>query len=180
MAYNQAWLLPDTNRAEEKIKAIIQYNGNETDGYGSIVESAQLIFSNVTEVVNKATVDAIQALSINCEDDSFGNYLIYNLGGQIIDNAEAQKVREFKAYFNSAADDIKDDQMAELTEASSIEWIIPSQNTMIDIEDFISGNEEANYEKDGYYHIFRFGEKLDGTAKFEDDGIDGSIRHQNS
>lgn len=180
MAYNQAWLLPDTTRAEEKIKAIIQYNGNETDGYGSIVESAQLIFSNVTEVVNKATVDAIQALSVNCEDDSFGNYLIYNLGGQIIDNAEAQKVREFKAYFNSAADDIEDDQMAELTEASSIEWIIPSQNTMIDVEDFISGNEEANYEKDGYYHIFRFGEKLDGTAKFEDDGIDGSIRNQNS
>ena len=177
MAYNQAWLLPDTNRAEEKIKAIIQYNGNETDGYGSIVESAQLIFSNVTEVVNKATVDAIQALSINCEDDSFGNYLIYNLGGQIIDNAEAQKVREFKAYFNSAADDIEDDQMAELTEASSIEWIIPSQNTMIDVEDFISAD---YYEKDGYYHIFRFGEKLDGTAKFEDDGIDGSIRHQNS
>jgi hypothetical protein len=59
MAYNQAWLLPDTTRAEEKIKAIVQYNGNETDGYGSIVESAQLIFSNVTEVVNKATVDAI-------------------------------------------------------------------------------------------------------------------------
>lgn len=181
MAYNQAWLLPDTNRAEEKIKAIIQYNGNETDGYGSIVESAQLIFSNVTEVVNKATVDAIQALSINCEDDSFGNYLIYNLGGQIIDNAEAQKVREFKAYFNSAADDIENDQMAELTEASSIEWIIPSENTMIDVEDFISGNEEANYkDENGYHHIFRFGEKLDGTAKFEDDGIDGSIRNQNS
>lgn len=177
MAYNQAWLLPDTTRAEEKIKAIIQYNGNETDGYRSIVESAQLIFSNVTEVVNKATVDAIQALSINCEDDSFGNYLIYNLGGQIIDNAEAQKVREFKAYFNSAADNIEDGQMAELTEASSIEWIIPSQNTMIDVEDFISADYE---EKDGYYHIFRFGEKLDGTVKFEDDGIDGSIRYQNS
>lgn len=177
MAYNQAWLLPDTNRAEEKIKAIIQYNGNETDGYRSIVESAQLIFSNVTEVVNKATIDAIQALNINCEDDSFGNYLIYNLGGQIIDNAEAQKVREFKAYFNSATDDIENDQMAELTEASSIEWIIPSQNTMIDVEDFISADYD---EKDGYYHIFRFGEKLDGTAKFEDDGIDGSIRYQNS
>lgn len=181
IAYNQAWLLPDITRAEEKIKAIIQYNWNdETERYESIVESTQLIFSNVSEVVNKATVDAIQALRINCEDDSFGNYLIYNLGGQIIDNAEAQKVREFKAYFNSAADNIKDDQMAELTEASSIEWIIPSQNTMIDVKDFISGNEEANYEKDGYYHIFRFGEKLDGTAKVEDDGIDGSIRNQNS
>lgn len=177
MAYNQAWLLPDTTREEEKIKVIIQYNGNETDGYGSIVESAQLIFSNVTEVVNKATVDAIQALSINCEDDSFGNYLIYNLGGQIIDNAEAQKVREFKAYFNSAADDTEDDQMAELTEASSIEWIIPSKNTMIDVEDFISADYD---EKDGYYHIFRFGEKLDGAVKVEDDGIDGSIRNQNS
>lgn len=174
LSYNQTWLLPDTTRAEEKIKAIIEYDGN-------IIDSAELIFSNTDETVNKATVDAIQALSINCEDESFGNYLVYNLGGQIIDNAEAQKIREFKAYFNSASDKKADDEAsAELVEASSIEWIIPSSNTMIDVEDFISGNIDANYEKDGYYHIFRFCEKPDGTNKTEDDGIDGNIRNQNS
>ena len=160
LSYNQSWLLPDTTRSEEKVKALIEYDGN-------IIESTIINFSNVSEVVNKATVDAIQALSINCEDDSFGNYLIYNLGGQIIDKAESQKVRNFKAYFNSAADDIDDNLMAELVEAESIEWIIPAENTMIEVKDFISRVEDLN-PIDGYYHIFRFSDEL------------GNIRNQNS
>lgn len=151
MSFDQAWLLPDITRAEEKIKAIISYKDQ-------IFESPLLIFSNVDEVVNKATVDAIQALSINCEDASFGNYLIYNLGGQIVDNADAQKVRRFKAYFNSAADDVDDNLMAELVEAESIEWIIPANNTMIDVSNFISRVEDTT-PIDGYYHIFRFADE---------------------
>lgn len=160
MSYNQAWLLPDTTRAEEKIKAIIEYNGE-------IIDSPQLLFSNVDEVVNKATVDAIQALSINCEDESFGNYLIYNLGGQILDNADAQKIREFKACFNSAKDDIDDNLSAELVEAESIEWVIPATNSMIIVDDFISRPEDLE-PIDGYYHIFRFPDEL------------GNIRNQNT
>ena len=151
MSFDQAWLLPDITRAEEKIKAIVSYKDQ-------IFESPLLVFSNVDEVVNKATVDAIQALSINCEDESFGNYLIYNLGGQIVDSADAQKVRRFKAYFNSAADDVDDNLMAELVEAESIEWIIPANNTMIDVSNFISRIEDTT-PIDGYYHIFRFADE---------------------
>lgn len=161
ISYNQAWLLPDTTRAEEKIKAIIEFND------GEIIYSPQLLFSNVDEVVNKATVDAIQALSINCEDESFGNYLIYNLGGEILDSADAQEIREFKAYFNSAADDIDDNSLAELIEAEEIEWIIPANNSMILVDEFISRVEDLE-PIDGYYHIHRFGDQ------------DGNIRNQNS
>lgn len=150
ISYNQSWLLPDTTRAEERIKAIINVDGQ-------IIESDILFFSNVDEVVNKATLDAIQALTINCEDGSFGNYLIYDLGGKIIDQADASEVRRFKAYFNSAKDDVDDNEMAELIEAESIEWIIPAENTMIDVSGFFSDLKEEE-PINGYYHIIRYGE----------------------
>jgi hypothetical protein len=35
-------------------------------------------------------MDALQALTINCEDNSFGNYLIYDLGGKILDTADSR------------------------------------------------------------------------------------------
>ena len=166
--YNKSWLLPDITKAEEKIKVIIEYNG-------AVIDSPILVFSNVDEVVNKTTIDAVQALSINCEDNSFGNYLIYNIGGGILNHAESQKVREFKAYFNSAKDNIPDDEMAELVEAESIEWIIPTKNTMIDINHLVDGAQETYIDDNGYYHIFKY----DGGAS-TNDGIDGNIRNQNS
>jgi hypothetical protein len=57
--------------------------------------------------------------------------------------------------------------MAELVDAESIEWIIPAENTMIEVKDFISRVEDLN-PIDGYYHIFRFSDEL------------GNIRNQNS
>jgi hypothetical protein len=83
LSYNQSWLLPDTTLAEEKIKVVLTY-GNE------VLYSDILTFSNVDEVVSKATMDALQALTINCEDNSFGNYLIYDLGGKILDTADSR------------------------------------------------------------------------------------------
>lgn len=156
--YNQTWLLPDITMAEERVKAIIIYN--DQPYYSNV-----LSFTNRREVVSKPTVEAIQALSINCEDNTYGNYLIYNLGGSLIDNADSSKVREFKAYFKSADDD--SDIATQLTEAQQIEWIIPITNTMIVLDDEFLG---ADYKDDeaGFRHIFRYGE------------TDGSIYNQNS
>jgi hypothetical protein len=36
-----------------------------------------LVCTNEDEVVSKPTVDAVQALTVNCADDTFGNYRIY-------------------------------------------------------------------------------------------------------
>ena len=174
LSYNQSWLLPDTTLAEEKIKVVLTY-GSE------VIYSNILTFSNVDEVVSKATMDAIQALSVKCEDDSFGNYLIYDLGGNILDNAESRKIREFRAYFNSAQDAIDDDELAQLTEANTIEWIIPTKNTMIEVEDYISGNIERNYiDENGYYHIFRFGANKYDPEKNSVTSGDANITNQNS
>ena len=174
LSYNQSWLLPDTTLAEEKIKVILTYGAE-------VLYSNIIIFSNVSEVVNKATMDALQALSINCEDGSFGNYLIYDLGGKIIDTADSRQIREFKAYFNSASDKIDDDELAQLTEANTIEWIIPTKNTMINVEDFISGNIESNYiDENGYQHIFRYGANLYDPVSNSVASGDADIINQNS
>jgi hypothetical protein len=50
--YNATWLIPNTTKAEEKIKAILTY-GNE------VLRSTIITFSNVDEVVNKPTIDAL-------------------------------------------------------------------------------------------------------------------------
>ena len=150
LSYNISWLLPDTTKAEEKIKAIITYNDK-------VLYSPILTFSNVDEVVSKPTVDAIQALSINCEDSSYGNYLLYKLGGGILDPAYSSTTRTFKAYFNSAMENNISDN-AELIEAESVEWVIPTQNTMIVLEEeFLSP--DCYLDEDGFYHIIRYGEQ---------------------
>lgn len=151
--YNQAWLLPDINKSEEKIKGIIQYNNKQ-------IYSNVLIFSNENEVINNPSVQAAKALSINCEDGSFGNYFIYNIGGGIVENGAEKTVREFKAYLDLPSTDKEqdNDSPAELKEGQSITWIIPIKNTMIDIEDLQIGTES---EDGRYIRIVRNGAKQD-------------------
>jgi hypothetical protein len=86
-SFNSTWLIPDISGTaylpgmdEEHIKAIVVYD----DQY---YISNTLSFYNTNEVVNKSTVDADQALTVACLDGTYGNYLIYNLSGSIIDHA---------------------------------------------------------------------------------------------
>lgn len=155
--FNVSWSIPDVTRATESIKAILMYEGRPC--YSNI-----LTFTNRKEVVSQPTVAAIQALSINCEDKSYGNYMIYNLGGQIVDQADSSEVREFKLYFNENGD--LSETASQLTNAESIEWIIPTNQTMIDVpEDFYAtGEEESYFDADGYLHIFRYGDKTNSYA----------------
>lgn len=150
--FNQTWLIPDVTKSEESVKAILIYD--DQPYYSNIIT-----FTNEKEVVSKPTVDAVQALTINCEDESYGNYMIYNKGGTIVDSADAQTRREWKLYFNST----EEEKEGQLAEAESVEWIIPASNTMIVIDDPpTSGYSEDTkdfYVQDGYYHITRYGEK---------------------
>lgn len=171
LAYNQSWLFPDITLAEEKVKAVLTFGDK-------VLYSNILTFSNENEVIDQTTVDALAALSINCEDKSYGNYLIYDLGGKILDDAESKKVRNFKAYFNYNTEDLENSS-SQLTEANTIEWIIPTQNTMINIEDYISGNVEQNYvDSNGYQHIFRYGANISSSNSSVSN--DADITNQNS
>lgn len=151
--YNMTWLLPDTSKAEEAIKALVFYDDTH-------IISNILTFKNNNEAINQATVNATSALMINCEDETYGNYFIYNLGGKIVDDADCRLEREFKLYFN--ANFAEEETAAELTNAEIVEWIIPSVNTMIDIEGFIGADSDGKeFEPDieGYYHLKRYGIK---------------------
>lgn len=116
--------VPDYNLVQEQIKAIIIYNNKP---YASNI----LTFTNDEEIVNKPTLDAIargSALSIWCDDDTYGNYLIYQLGNRLIDNMQSKKIRTFSLKFNLPNND---ETVSSLTEAEKITWYIPAKNTMI-------------------------------------------------
>ena len=137
-AFNQIILSPDCDLQNEYIKAIIMYgDGSQQPVYSNIIE-----FNNAKIVPNKTTQMLLTALSINCDDDSFGNYFLYNLGGAIVDPIYSQKERTFELWFNPTVGN------ALLTEAQEIEWIIPGSGSMIELV----GSYEFN-EDDKCYHI---------------------------
>ena len=149
-----SWLIPDITLQNEQIKAIIIYNGKP---YRSNILKCE----NEREVVNKATVDAVQALSVNCEDNTYGNYRIYNQGNSLIDYAQAQIIREWKPYFSSSSG-TGEVIPTELVEAESIEWIIPTEKTMIIIDDSFKGG-DATLDSDNRLHIKRYGSGIAGN-----------------
>lgn len=142
-------LSPDVTLQEEKIKAIVIYKGHP---YRSNI----LTLTNEKEVVSKPTVDAVQALSIVCEDNTYGNYRIYGQNGSLLDMSERSIERTWVPYFKSSLDN-QDAKPGILTEAESVEWIIPTERTMIQLEDsFYEGADEVTKEKDtNRIHITR-------------------------
>jgi hypothetical protein len=80
--------IPNFNKAEEKIKAIVFYNNK-------YIPSNVITFSNEKEVPNQATIDAVSAVGINCEDGTYGNYRIYNLGNSLLNPKEGSVERNF-------------------------------------------------------------------------------------
>lgn len=145
---------PDIMVAEEKIKAVVIYEGHS-------IASNIIVFTNEKEVVNQATIDAVSAVSINCEDGTYGNYHIYKLDNSLIDQKDNPKLRNFKVYFNisekknlESTEGKKVD--SELTEAEKVEWIIPKKNSMIVLNnDYITANGGQDIGDDDNYHIVR-------------------------
>lgn len=141
-------LSPDVTLQEEKIKAIVIYKGHP---YRSNI----LTLTNEKEVVSKPTVDAVQALSIVCEDNTYGNYRIYGQNGSLLDMSERSIERSWVPYFKSSLDN-QDAEPSILTEAESVEWIIPTERTMIQLEDsFYEGAEVTEEEDTKRIHIKR-------------------------
>lgn len=119
---------PDITKATEQVKVIILYNG-------VALRSEILSFRNEKEVINQPTVDAIQALTIVCDDNTYGNYLIYDKGNSLIDKTQGNEIRQFSCHFDSA-DYPHPEGETILTEATSITWTIPAINSMIVIDGF--------------------------------------------
>lgn len=155
-SFFSTWAIPDTTAQTERYKAIVFYNG---EPYRSNI----LECTNEDEVINKSTIDAVQALSINCEDSTYGNYRIYNQGNSLLDLSNSAVVRTWKPFFKSSTggDDVAP---TELIEAESIEWVVPWQKTMIVLDkSYYENNSEYWFElKDGTI-VQSDRKKADGT-----------------
>lgn len=136
--------VPDKTLRDERIKVIILYNN-------LVLRSNILTFNNEKDVVSQATIDAMSAVGIVCLDDSYGNYRIYALGNSLIDSSDAAVIRTFQAWFNDSV----------LTDAERIEWIIPAENTMIEVDD-------AGTPSGGNYHIVRTGSAQSGIVNTQE------------
>ena len=131
-------LIPRKKHNEELIKAIVIYNGKS---YTSNI----LTFTNKRQVINDATIDFLNGLSIVCEDNSYGNYCIYGQNNNLFDADQANRIRELQAYFGFSEQGQTSDK---LQEATKIVWEFPLYNSMIILDGF-------DYYKgiplDGYY-----------------------------
>lgn len=124
-------LKPRSNKNQEQIKVIILYNGK-------VYRSNIITFNNEKQVPNDATIDSLNALSIHCEDQTNGNYLIYNQANYLMNRSDGKISRKLTLHFDSKTYAINNgiigkNQTGEskLVEAQRIIWQIPIKNTML-------------------------------------------------
>lgn len=131
---------PNITLQEERIKVIILY---EED----VLRSNTLIFDNEIEVPSQPTVNALSAAEIVTLDASEGNYFIYDIGNSIKNYADSAEVKELDLYFNGA----------QLTIANEIEWLIPTKDTMIILDNDFKGDTFDETSMPGWCKITRKG-----------------------
>lgn len=137
--------IPDIKKKTEQIKAIGFIYSNEKIGEENIKQayySNILIFENEEDVPDKTTKDASVGLTIECLDDSEGNYFIYNQNGKINNEGLGQGYeRRFKAMFNGA------EITGSLGTLDWIKWYIPEEGQTK--SSMILTNDEQRTENNG-------------------------------
>lgn len=126
----QCAFLPEVKKQNEQIKVVGLIKGEVNKGG---VVSANPYFSNILTFENEelvpdqATLEASTALSIYCEDNSEGNYFIYNQNGKINNEGSGRgRVRKLKAMFKGA--EITED----IGTINYIKWYFPkNERTML-------------------------------------------------
>lgn len=124
-------LKPRSNKNQEQVKVIILYNGK-------VYRSNIIIFNNEKQVPNDATIDSLNALSIYCEDQTNGNYLIYNQANYLMNRSDGKINRKLTLHFDSKTYAITNGIIgknqngeSKLVEAQRVIWQIPIKNTML-------------------------------------------------
>lgn len=131
----------DTKRPENKYKAILVSEGIDPV-YSNIIAYA----NDNADGVSEETIIAMRALQIYCDDDSYGNYLLYDLGGRILDTGAIRQVRDFKLYFSDSLDEVPSELNVWGEDLEKITWTIPAKNTMIKL---VNTNGWTLYDNEG-------------------------------
>ena len=124
-------LKPRSNKNQEQVKVIILYNGK-------VYRSNIITFNNEKQVPNDATIDSLNALSIHCEDQTNGNYLIYNQANYLMNRSDGKINRKLTLHFDSKTYAISNGIIgknqngeSKLVEVQRVIWQIPIKNTML-------------------------------------------------
>lgn len=123
--------IPDSaNKEEEKIKAVILF-GDEP----KIYRSDALTFTNNSQILNAPTLDAVRAVSLECDDLSYGNYYVYDEGNGLLPSFNKTQSRVIVCKFNLSATGETHNDFSDLTSTDSIIWKVPNKNTMLVIDE---------------------------------------------
>lgn len=117
--------LPEVKKQREQIKVVGLIRGETENAYTPYFSNI-LTFENEELVPDQTTLEASTALSIYCEDNSEGNYFIYNQNGKI-SNENAGKERSFKAMYQGS-----EINLSTIGTVNYIEWWFPkNEKTML-------------------------------------------------
>lgn len=125
---------PNVQKQQEKIKAIIIYNDNTP--YRSNV----LTFENEEEMPPSDSIEHIKnALRIDVDDGTNGNYMIYNQTHDIKDSKYSQEIRTLSCSFDVNGNG----EYSPVTDYGNVIWKFPKDNSMLKLQS--SHSDEDNY-----------------------------------
>lgn len=116
--------IDDTLRMEREIDIKAVGRVRQPDGNWLIINSNQLSFKSKDPKVDETTYSAAVDLQIKCEDQSEGNYFLYNQNSKLINEGLGQGyLRSLKIYYKGH----KIEESSELkNNIKQIQWIIPT------------------------------------------------------
>ena len=117
---------PDTSYQTEQIKAIIYLNG-------IAIRGPVITFRNEQSTTGNDVSNFLNALEIECVDNTLGNYLIYNEAGNILNHSDSQIERKLKCGFAETGTLAKSNLILDAEKGDTITWKIPIKNTMLSL-----------------------------------------------
>ena len=118
---------PDVSYQTEQIKAIIYLNG-------IAIRGPVITFRNEQSKTGEDVSNFLNALEIECVDNTLGNYLIYNEAGNILNTADGQLERKLQCNFAETGSIAKSALELFYEKGDTITWKIPIKSSMIGIQ----------------------------------------------
>ena len=175
---------PRANSNLCKLKCVIQYGPQvEKDGemvydtsspYYHIIHSNELVFTNLTKIVDMDTWSVTAGLQFNFLDKSNGFYPLYNYTGAMIDPSNANKTRKLEV---NAETTLFGESYINGNEI--ILWKLPKENTMLEFErvvddpDVIIKKEEITNVYDKEKNDYKQGDKV--ICRYKKDSEDNIV-----
>ena len=125
-----AKLIPDTvYNATEQIKVILLVTDSATEEVAPYYSNV-LTFTNKNPVISVPTIQQELALRIKIDDNTNGNYYLYDESNGLIDASQGTQQRSLTVLFDKS----NYSSQTRLENASEVTWIFPIENTMIKVD----------------------------------------------